>query len=121
MDHRGFDEVMDHRQLPCTTLLSSWGREDRCVVDGMIRFMEKDPARPFFMMAWTQQTHHPYEPTPGVPLIDFVRHGVIDAYDLNRYLNVLHETDHQVARLFDAIRRAGLEQDTLIVVTGDHG
>ena len=121
LDQRGFDEVMDHHQLPCTTLLSSWGMEDRCAVDGMIQFVEKDPARPFFMMAWTQQTHHPYEPTPGVPLIDFVADSVTDAYDLNRYLNVLHETDGHLARLFDAVRRAGLEQDTLIVITGDHG
>jgi lipoteichoic acid synthase len=121
LDHRGFDQVMDHHQLPCATLLSSWGMEDRCVVDGMIQLVELDPARPFFMMAWTQQTHHPYEPTPGVPLIDFVPAAVTDAYDLNRYLNVLHETDGHLERLFEAVRRAGLEQDTLIVVTGDHG
>jgi arylsulfatase A-like enzyme len=121
LDRRGFDEVLDHHQLPCPTLLSSWGMEDRCAVDGMTRFIEKDPTRPFFLMAWTQQTHHPYEPTPGVPVIDFVRDTVTDAYDLGRYLNVLHETDRHIARLFETIRRAGLEQDTLIVVTGDHG
>ena len=121
LDRRGFGDVVDHHQLPCPTLLSSWGMEDRCAVDGMIQFIEKDPARPFFLMAWTQQTHHPYEPTPGVPLLTFVREPVTDAYDLDRYLNVLHETDRHVERLFETIRRAGLEQDTLIVVTGDHG
>jgi arylsulfatase A-like enzyme len=121
LDHRGFGEVIDHHQLPCPTLLSSWGMEDRCAVDGMTQFIEKDPARPFFLMAWTQQTHHPYEPTPGVPLIEFVQESVTDAYDLGRYLNVLHETDRHIERLFETIRRAGLEQDTLIVVTGDHG
>ena len=121
LDRRGFGELIDHHGLPCPTLLSSWGVEDRCVVDGMIRFIEKDPARPFFLMAWTQQTHHPYEPSPGVPLIEFAREPVTDAYDLNRYLNVLHETDHHLERLFETIRRAGLADDTLIVVTGDHG
>jgi arylsulfatase A-like enzyme len=121
LDHRGFGEVIDHHQLPCPTLLSSWGMEDRCAVDGMTQFIEKDPARPFFLMAWTQQTHHPYEPTPGVPLIEFVREPVTDAYDLGRYLNVLHETDRHIERLFETIRRAGLAGDTLIVVTGDHG
>jgi arylsulfatase A-like enzyme len=121
LDGRGFGEVIDHHQLPCPTLLSSWGMEDRCAVDGMVQFIEKDPARPFFLMAWTQQTHHPYEPTPGVPLIEFVREPVTDAYDLGRYLNVLHETDRHIERLFETIRRAGLEQDTLVVVTGDHG
>ena len=121
LDRRGFGEVVDHHQLPCPTLLSSWGMEDRCAVDGMIQFIEKEPAKPFFLMAWTQQTHHPYEPTPGVPLIAFARDPITDAYDLNRYLNVLHETDRHLERLFETIRRAGLEQDTLIVVTGDHG
>jgi phosphoglycerol transferase MdoB-like AlkP superfamily enzyme len=121
LDHRGFGEVVDHDHLPCATELSSWGMEDRCAVDGIIQFIDKDPARPFFLMAWSQQTHHPYEPTPGVPLIEFAREPLTDAYDLNRYLNVLHETDHHLERLFETIRRAGLEQDTLIVVTGDHG
>jgi arylsulfatase A-like enzyme len=121
LDRRGFGEVIDHHQLPCSTLLSSWGMEDRCAVDGAIQFIEKDPSRPFFLMTWSQQTHHPYDPTPGVPLIEFVRDPATDAYDLNRYLNVLHETDRHLERLFETIRRAGLEQDTLIVVTGDHG
>jgi lipoteichoic acid synthase len=121
LDHRGFGEVVDHHQLACTTLLSSWGMEDRCAVDSMIQFIEQEPARPFFLMAWSQQTHHPYEPTPGVPLLPFVADSVTDAYDLGRYLNVLHETDRHLERLFETVRRAGLEQDTLIVVTGDHG
>ena len=90
-------------------------------MDGMVRLIEQDPAHPFFLMAWTQQTHHPYEPTPNVPLLNFVREPTVDPYDLNRYLNVLHETDHHLGRLFDVVRRAGLEHDTLIVVTGDHG
>ena len=121
LDHRGFGEVIDHHQLACTTLLSSWGVEDRCAVDSMIQFIEKEPARPFFLMAWSQQTHHPYEPTPGVPPLPFVAESITDAYDLGRYLNVLHETDRHLERLFETVRRAGLEQDTLIVVTGDHG
>jgi lipoteichoic acid synthase len=121
LDRRGFGDLIDHHGLPCAELLSSWGVEDRCMVDGMIQFIEREPARPFFLMAWSQQTHHPYEVSPGVPLLEFVREPVTDAYDLDRYLNVLHETDRHLGRLFDAIRRAGLDQDTLIVVTGDHG
>jgi arylsulfatase A-like enzyme len=121
LDRRGFDQVEDHHQLPCDTMLSSWGMEDRCLVDGTIALIEKEPSRPFFVMAWTQQTHHPYEPTPGVPLIEFARDPIPDAYDLNRYLNVLHETDRHLERLFETIRRARLDQDTLVVITGDHG
>ena len=72
-------------------------------------------------MGWTQQTHHPYEPSPGVPLLPLVRDPVIDDYAFSRYLNVLRETDHQLGRLFDAVRQSGQDRDTIIIITGDHG
>lgn len=91
------------------------------MVDGMIDFISQEPDRPFFVMGWTTQTHHPYEPTPGVPLLEMQHEPVPDQYELDRYLNVLHETDRHLGRLFDAVRRRGLDQNTLIVVVGDHG
>jgi arylsulfatase A-like enzyme len=54
-------------------------------------------------------------------LLNLHREPVPDDYELERYLNVLHETDRHLGRLFEAIRHAGLEEDTLIVMTGDHG
>ncbi len=122
MPAHGFADVRDDRSLPCDIRVTSWGLADACVVDGVTQFIAQDHARPFFVMVWTQQTHHPYEPTPGVPLLELVREpNILDEYDLNRYLNVLHETDRQLARLFEAIRAAGLADDTLVVVVGDHG
>jgi arylsulfatase A-like enzyme len=121
LKRRGFGVVRDYHQLSCPELISSWGVEDRCMVDGMLEFINQAPTRPFFIMGWTTQTHHPYEPSPGVPLLDLQREPVPDQYELGRYLSVLHETDRQLGRLFDAIRRLGLDQDTLIVVLGDHG
>lgn len=117
---RGFGELRDLHQLECP-LISSWGVEDRCMVDGMIDFITQAPDRPFFVMGWTTQTHHPYEPTPDVPLLSFQREPAPDQYELERYLNVLHETDRHLGRLFDTVRRLKLDQDTLIVVIGDHG
>jgi arylsulfatase A-like enzyme len=72
-------------------------------------------------MGWTTQTHHPYEPTPGVQMLSLLKEHTPDDWDLWRYLNVLFETDRHLGRLFQAVRRAGLENDTIIVVTGDHG
>jgi lipoteichoic acid synthase len=118
---RGFDELRDMHQLGCPQPISSWGVEDRCMVDSMIEFISQAPARPFFLMGWTTQTHHPYEPTPGVPLLEMTREPVPDQYELDRYLTVLHETDRHLGRLFDTIRRLHLDQNTLIVVLGDHG
>ena len=121
LEGRGFDELRDSDDLACPTPVSSWGVEDRCMVDGMIDFIKRAPARPFFLMAWSTQTHHPYEPTPGVPLLNLLREPMPDEYDLGRYLNVLHETDRHLGRLFAVIRKTGLDENTLVVVTGDHG
>jgi len=117
---RGFDELRDASDLPCAPI-SSWGVEDRCMIDAMIDAIEREPARPFFLMGWTTQTHHPYEPTPGLPVLSLLREHTPDDYNLERYLNVLYETDRHLGRLFETVRRAGLADDTLIVVTGDHG
>ena len=42
---------------------------------------------------------------PACPLLNLLREPVPDDYDLDRYLNVLHETDRISARLFDADSR----------------
>ncbi len=119
---RGFDVVKEHRDLDCGALLTYWGGEDRCAIDGLLGWLAEDDERPFFAMAWTVQTHHPYEPTPGAPFLDFF-HGAAppDAYDLDRYLNVLHDTDRQLGRLFEALRARGRDRDTLVAIVGDHG
>lgn len=121
LEGRGFDAIEDYRNLSCSQPISSWGVEDRCVVERIMTSIEREPARPFFIMAWTTQTHHPYEPTPNVPVLNFHREPIDDDYDLGRYLNVLHETDRHLARLFEFVRRSGLADNTLVVVTGDHG
>ena len=54
------------------------------MVEGMIDFIHRNPTNPFFLMGWTTQTHHPYEPTPGVPLLEMAHEPVPDQYELSR-------------------------------------
>jgi lipoteichoic acid synthase len=121
--NRGFDVLWGRRDLGPGPELSSWGTEDRLLVDATLRWLDQDRQRPFFAMAWTSQSHHPYEPGPGAPAVDFFagRPRPPDDYDLGRYLNTLVEVDRQLGRLFDGLRERGLDDDTLVVVTGDHG
>jgi arylsulfatase A-like enzyme len=119
---RSFNTIWQGSDLDCTEPLSSWGVEDRCMIDGILRWIARDTTKPFFLMGWTVQTHHPYEPTPGRPLTDFFGDKrPADDYDFGRYLNVLAETDRQLARVFLTLRQRGLEDDTLVVIVGDHG
>jgi arylsulfatase A-like enzyme len=122
LDRRGFVDVLDYHDLStCPDMLSSWGVEDRCMVDAMVDFVNTEHEQPFFLMAWTTQTHHPYEMSPGAPELNLLREHTPDDWELGHYLNTIHETDRQLSRLFEAVRHAGIDQDTLMVVTGDHG
>lgn len=120
--NRGFDTLLDVRDLSPEHQVSSWGGEDRILYEGALRWIDQDGGRPFYLMLWSIQSHHPYEPSPGWELVDFF-HGALppDDYDLGRYLNTLREEDLQLGRLFDGLRERGLAEDTLVVITGDHG
>jgi len=119
IDGRGYAEIHDYHELDCAAL-TSWGAEDRCLIDRLIRWIDQ---KPFLAVCWTDQTHDPYATSRGVPLVDFL-HGEPPrprSADLQRYLNVLRETDRHLGRLFAALRERGLADDTLVVITGDHG
>ena len=118
-EKHGYESVRNYWDLGCP-LLNSWGADDQCVVDGVLRFVDEQPGAPFYVMAWTNQTHDPYVTSPGRPSVDFARSGAERA-DLVRYLNILHTIDEQIGRLLDGLRARGLADDTLVVVTGDHG
>lgn len=122
LEGRGFDVIRDFRDLGGQDRLSSWGGEDRQLVDGLLRWVDEARGQPFFAMGWTIQSHHPYEPSPDRPLVDFFGKDLPpDDYDLGRYLNTLLEVDRQLGRLFEGLRARKLADDTLVVITGDHG
>jgi arylsulfatase A-like enzyme len=120
--HRGFDRIDDVNTMGVEYAFS-WGCADRYMVDGLLKWMDEDPKRPFFAMTWTQQTHHPYGESPDQPEIDFssTMGRSLDDYHLNLYLNALHEGDRQIGRLIEALRQRKLDEQTIIIIVGDHG
>ena len=129
--HRGYDVIRDARDATREgePEISSWGVEDRWLVDDIFKFIDQAPppraaAQPFYVFSWTQATHHPYEPGPTWEDHDFLQG--IDTYgdmtwDLGRYLNSLYELDKQLGRLLEGLRARKLADDTIVVITGDHG
>jgi phosphoglycerol transferase MdoB-like AlkP superfamily enzyme len=117
---RGFDDVWDYRDSGCEPRPEfSWGVNDRCLVDVVLKWVDRDPKGPFYVMSWTQGTHHPYEPSPEEPmqLLAMPR----EPGNLHQYLNAIAEVDRQLVRLFDGLRARGLENKVMVVITGDHG
>lgn len=123
LQNRGFDQLLDWEDLDAGPAYSSWGGEDRILVDRLLSWIDRQNGRPFFAMGWTIQGHHPYDPAPGQEIVDFFagRELPPDDYDLGRYLNIIHDVDSHVGRFFDGLRERGLADDTLVVITGDHG
>jgi len=121
--HRGFDLIQDYRDIPCQRQfeLSSKdyhegnGIDDLCLAEHFGEWLDINPSKNFFSVLWTVQGHYPYyyegeEKDFGVSDITF-----------NRYLNILAHYDKLVGRVMEILSERGLENSTLVVVTGDHG
>jgi len=123
LEGRGYGTVRDAGDAPGPYAFS-WGSDDATTVDMLLRFIDRDQTRPFYIFAWTQATHHPFHIPPQITPVDFVQGDASLGdlpVDLNRYANALAELDRQLARLFGALRARGLAEKTSVIVTGDHG
>jgi arylsulfatase A-like enzyme len=120
---RGYDEVRGFEELALGEPINSWGGGDAALVDRALEWIDRDRTRPFYATVWTQQAHHPYDPAPGQAVVDFFEGGPPppDDYDLGRYLNAVADVDRAVGRLFAGLRARGLDDETIVVVTADHG
>ena len=81
------------------------------VVSEAIRWIDEVGDVPFFLWTHLYDPHRPYEP----PEPFASRHGS----DL--YVGEIAYADSQIGRLFDALDRRQLLEDTLVIVAGDHG
>lgn len=77
---------------------------------------------PFFLFLHTYQVHEPYEPPPGYVEQVASGHGTDRVAQENAlYDGEIRYTDDVLARLLAALEQSGLEGNTLLVVTADHG
>jgi arylsulfatase A-like enzyme len=89
------------------------------------RFVAAERGRPFFLLLWNYDTHAPYFAPAGEEW-DATRFppavvGNEKEEDFRRYLSSMQKADALIGGLVDELDRLGLADDTLIVVTGDHG
>jgi arylsulfatase A-like enzyme len=87
---------------------------DPALLPKAIKWIRSDPGRPFFLMLWTHDTHHPY-------LAPSTHDYSVNNPFLNRYLNAIQYSDRLIGELSRALDEMKLSDSTLLVVTGDHG
>jgi membrane-anchored protein YejM (alkaline phosphatase superfamily) len=91
--------------------------------------------RPFFSFLLIDAPHQPYD-NPGGPYeptvetFDYIELGrttegpelpLLQERVLNKYKNSVHHADQTAGRVLETLRTRGLMDDTLVIVTGDHG
>ncbi len=81
--------------------------------DKALAFVAQHAAQRFFLWVHYYDPHHEYEAHPEVPSFG---NTPLDLYDQE-----IRFTDQQIARLVDDLRKRGLWDRTVVIVTGDHG
>jgi lipoteichoic acid synthase len=91
---------------------SSFGIDEESAVRRMLAWIDERPGKPFLLTYLPIAGHHPYDaPRP---------HPFPDDSDINRYRNALRYADDSLADLLNGLRERGLEDNTLVVICGDH-
>lgn len=120
IDRFGFEDFYPLERLPHAgfSRVNDFGYEDAIMVDPSVAWAERAHRanRPFFLSYLTVTTHYDYGLPAGYRLRKFAED---DAH--NRYLNGVRYTDAVIGRLLDRFKQAGLYDDTIFIITGDHG
>ncbi len=122
LDHRwgisqGFERYFDDFDLdkfgdaPGMDVIQRPGSE---TVDQALSWIGGEPDKPFFAWVHLYDPHTPYEAPE--PFRSRFPRTMVGAYDAE-----IASSDSQVGRLLDALQSAGRLDDTLVIVTGDHG
>lgn len=119
---RGFDFYRENRDL-----MKKAGASYKTFSDG-IAWLEKHRGELFFLFLHTYEAHAPYTPTDEALAYVGERDpaGVEERLEKwegfrRRYAAEVHYADRALERLFEELGRLDLLDDTLVVVTSDHG
>jgi uncharacterized sulfatase len=85
--------------------------------DEAVRVIEANAHRPFFLYLAHWAPHTPLQATRA----DYDALSHIEDHTLRVYAAMIRALDRGVGRVLDALRRNGLERDTLVVFTSDNG
>ena len=109
----------------------TWERDANLTRDWLQWFTnERDPNRPFFGFLFYDSPHGfsfpPDYSKPFEPSWEQVNQMLLtDDFDatpfFNRYKNAVHYTDSLVAQVLKQLKETGHLDDTVILITGDHG
>jgi len=109
---------------------TGWERDRKNVSDLIESLKIRDPNRPFMRFMFFESPHaHYYFPEESVirrPYLDDFNYATLSLEQdmplvFNRYVNSVHHLDSQFQRIFEFLNNEHLLENTIVIVTGDHG
>ncbi|WP_163581156.1 LTA synthase family protein [Gracilibacillus saliphilus] len=116
-DNIGYDHFYDENAYEVTDENSvGWGLKDKDFFKQSIKYMEQ-MEEPYYSKFITLTNHYPFD-------LD-EEDATIDPYDsnsntLNKYFQTVRYMDEAVEEYFDYLKEAGLYEDSIIILMGDH-
>lgn len=113
--------------------LSPWQRDEWNATQQMAFLKQRDPQRPFMSFFFFESTHARYDFPPQAviasPFLGDVNYWGMTRESLkprigefkNRYTNAAHWVDVQIGRVLETLRAQGALDNTIVIITGDHG
>lgn len=107
-----------------------WERDRKNVTDMLDFLRQRDPLRPFFSYMFFESPHaryyFPEESALRKPYLEDFNYATMDLQQdmpliKNRYINSVHHLDSQFARVLEHLEKEQLLENTIVIITGDHG
>ena len=117
VDHLGFAEMYGYEDMPTEGFESSnsWAYEDAIMLEPSLAWVTEQQ-EPFMAAYMVCAPHFQY-----LPLSRYGEHAFHPDEVKNRYLNSVRYVDGFVEELVNAYDEAGLLEETIFVIMGDHG
>jgi arylsulfatase A-like enzyme/predicted Zn-dependent protease len=111
--NQGFDYYFDRFDLGRFEKISLGEVQRRAdeTINETLSWLEKNSQNPFFLWVHLYDPHTPYDPPEPYR----------SQFSDRPYLGEIAYTDSQLARLKDYLEKTGLQENTLLVLTSDHG
>lgn len=116
-DSLGYDKFYDVEYYDVTEENSiGWGLKDREFFEQSIEHLQEQP-NPFYTTFITLTNHFPFELEEEDKMI---AEGEFRSGTLNRYFPTVRYMDYAVEQFFNDIKEAGLYEDSIFILYGDH-
>ncbi len=112
----GFDRGFDH-----VTDIRAHVHDTPAITRGAVRFLRANKDRPFFLYLHYDGPHQPYWSPKGYRVKGARPPGGPHDREFEKYLGESRWTDTNLAPLFSELKKLGLDKNTVVVLTGDHG